>query len=155
VAAQTPRLELGTRVRVYAPELGIERQSATFEALRGDTLVVVADSAMYCPLASVVRLDLYRGRGGHPWTGAALGFVAGAIAGGAAAIISCENTLCSVGPDVVLGGAGIGGLAGGLLGAGVGALIKTDRWEEVPLDQLRVSVAPRRDGLALTVTVVL
>jgi hypothetical protein len=28
----------------------------------------------------------------------------------------------------------------------VGALIKTDRWEEVPLDRLRVSFAPKRDG---------
>jgi hypothetical protein len=45
VAAQTPRLEPGTRVRVHAPELGIERQAATFEALRGDTLVVAATSA--------------------------------------------------------------------------------------------------------------
>ena len=35
-------------------------------------------------------------------------------------------------------GAGIGGL--------IGAFVKTDRWEAVPLDQLRVSVVPQRGG---------
>ena len=41
-------------------------------------------------------------------------------------------------------------VAGALLGAGVGAVvgyfIKTDRWEEISLDRLRVSFAPQRDG---------
>jgi hypothetical protein len=43
---QPPPLEPGTRVRVTAPELGIEKQQATFQALSGDTLAVTADSAM-------------------------------------------------------------------------------------------------------------
>ena len=36
----------------------------------------------------------------------------------------------------------IGTVAGGL----VGYFIKTERWEEVPLERLRVSLAPQRDG---------
>ncbi len=40
----------------------------------------------------------------------------------------------------IFGGAGAG------LGALVGLLIKTDRWEEVPLNRFRVSFAPQRDG---------
>ncbi len=32
------------------------------------------------------------------------------------------------------------------MGAMTGSFIKADRWEEVPLDQLRVSFAPERDG---------
>jgi hypothetical protein len=47
----------------------------------------------------------------------------------------------------------IGATGGALLGALFGALIRTDRWEEVPLDQFRVSVMPRRDGIALGVSV--
>jgi hypothetical protein len=31
-------------------------------------------------------------------------------------------------------------------GGGIGAVYKTDRWEEVPLDRLRVSIVPLRDG---------
>jgi hypothetical protein len=44
-----------------------------------------------------------------------------------------------------------GGAAVGLV---VGAFTKTDRWEEVPLDRLRVSIVPQRDGrFALGVSV--
>lgn len=43
-------------------------------------------------------------------------------------------------------GAAVVGAFGGLVGLGVGALIKTERWEEVPLDQLRLSPVPQRDG---------
>ena len=45
----------------------------------------------------------------------------------------------------LIGGAGLGALGAGI-GAIVGALIKTDRWEEVPLDRLRVSFVPQRGG---------
>ncbi len=153
VTAQVPSLEPGARVRVWAPELGIEKRSATFQALRGDTLTAVADSTMYCPLTSVTRLDVYRGRGGHARTGAAIGIGAGAVIGAVTAVIVCENAWCTVDGGVVMAGAGIGVLAGGLFGAGVGALIKTDRWEEVPLDQLRVSMVPGSEGAALQVSV--
>jgi hypothetical protein len=43
---------------------------------------------------------------------------------------------------------------GALVGAGIGALIKTDRWEEVPLDGLRMRFALQRTGaLALKLSV--
>jgi len=85
------------------------------------------------------------------WVGAAAGAV---IAG------SLENTEDSEFPDVnpdetvgaLLGGALLGGLAGAGLGALVGSTIKTDRWEPVPIDRLRVGVVPDRDRwLALSV----
>jgi hypothetical protein len=43
-------------------------------------------------------------------------------------------------------GAGALGLAGTVVGAFVGLSIKTERWEEVPLDQLRLGFAPQCDG---------
>ena len=153
VQAQAPPLDPGTRIRVWIPELGVEKQSAIFEALRGDTLVVTADSTMYCPATSVTRLDVYDGRVGHTRTGAIIGVVAGAVIGAVTAVIICENAWCTVDGGVVMAGAGVGVLAGGLLGAGVGALIKTDRWEEVSLEGLRMSVLPRRDGVTLAVAV--
>jgi hypothetical protein len=45
------------------------------------------------------------------------------------------------------------GIGVGLIGAGIGALLGGERWEEVPLDRLRVSFAPRRDGFALGLSV--
>jgi hypothetical protein len=153
VTAQAPMLEPGARIRVWAPELGIEKRSATFQALRGDTLAAVADSTMHCPLTSVTRLDVHRGRGGHARTGAVIGIGAGAVIGAVTAVIVCEAAWCTVDGGVVLAGAGIGVLTGGLLGAGVGALIKTDRWEEVPLDRLRVSVASQPQGVGLAISI--
>jgi hypothetical protein len=44
------------------------------------------------------------------------------------------------------GAAMIGLMGGALIGASVGTFIRTDKWGEVPLDQLRVSLAPQRDG---------
>ena len=43
-------------------------------------------------------------------------------------------------------GAAIFGFGGVVFGALIGASSQTDRWEEVPLDRVRVSLGPQRDG---------
>ena len=50
---------------------------------------------------------------------------------------------------------GLMGAAGGaIIGTGVGLAIKGGgEWQQIPLDRLRVSFAPRRDGFALGLTV--
>ncbi len=35
---------------------------------------------------------------------------------------------------------------GGVVGGIIGYFVKTERWEEVPLERLRVSLTPRGDG---------
>ncbi len=51
-------------------------------------------------------------------------------------------------------GSVIGGVLGTAFGGLIGLQIQTDRWEEVPLDRLRVGFAPRQDGsLALGLSV--
>ena len=57
--------------------------------------------------------------------------------------------------EAAVGGAILGGVRGALLGAILGGTIKTERWVRVPLDRLRVGIAPQRDGgfaLGLSVT---
>jgi len=44
-----------------------------------------------------------------------------------------------------LGGVSLGVL-GALVGAGIGASTGTDQWEQVPLERIRVGVAPQRGG---------
>jgi hypothetical protein len=154
---QAPPPEPGTRVRVTAPALGIEGQEATFEALRGDTLVVEADTALQCALGSVTRFEVHRGEIAHTgkglWIGGLTGFAAGVLLG--PATVECCVT-CDCGEEKlkrgVIGGA-IGLGVGMVAGAVVGTLMKTDRWEEVPLDQLHVSFVPGRDGFALGISV--
>jgi hypothetical protein len=148
--AQDQPLQPGQRVRVTAPGLGINRQVATFDGLAGDALVVTADSTMRWPLANVTRLDVHRGRGvsATRWVAMSVGGLAlGAGIGwgiGKAIDESCEGTFCL---DLAQGwGLGVGAAIGFVAGFTAGALIKTDRWEEVPLDRLRVSVGPQRGG---------
>ena len=143
----------GARIRITAPDLGIEKQEVRFGTLRGDTLVVVADSTLTLPLASVVRLDAYQGQRSNAWAGAGIGLVVGVGAGVAIALmVRDEDCFCTKGEVAAAGGA-IGAAAGILIGSSIGAVIKTDRWQEVTPDQLRVIVVPRPGGLALGVSV--
>ena len=39
--------------------------------------------------------------------------------------------------------AALGGVAGAGLGAIIGALVRTERWQDVPVERLRVGLAPQ------------
>ena len=143
IAAQEQLVFPGERVRVTAPDCALRGQVATLRAIRADTLVLETTE---CPMASVTRLDVSRGQKSHGRNGAAIGFPAGAVLAFAYCQVG-DKTGCEVlGNDATLGIALIFGGVGVLVGAIVGHAIKTDRWEEVPLERLRVSLAPQRDG---------
>lgn len=138
----------GSRVKVTAPECELGGQEATFRPLRADTLFL---ETTQCPLASVTRLEVSGGQKSHALLGAGIGFAAGALG----TVIYCSGNRnefsdegkCEVlGRDFTLLATGLVGAAGGIVGVIIGYGIKTDRWEEVPLDQLRVSLASQRDG---------
>ncbi len=148
-AQEPPPVKVGDRVRVTAPDLGIRKQAGRFEALRADTLVVaVADSTMTFPVASVTRLEVSRGQKSRAGQGAGIGLLGGGLLG---FLISSRN--CTEGAGVLdtreaciqvstVGGA----VVGTFLGLAFGAVIMTDRWQEVSLDRVRVSFGPLRDG---------
>ena len=143
-AAQEPLvLEPGVRVRVTALDCGLRGQATEFRALRADTLVL---DTTECPLASVTRFDVSQGQKSHTLLGAGIGLAAGALG----AVVFCEvveKGSCELfDDDIRLEAALITGAIVGLAGGIVGNFIKTDRWEEVPLERLRVSLAPQRDG---------
>ena len=141
-------VQVGTRVRVTAPELDLERYDGTLVAVRGDTLTV---GTVHVPLTSVTRLDVHRGRTGNWRKGA----INGALVGGSTGLVfgvlfwQICSSLAGDGDacwPFVPFSAVVVGLPGGLVGAAVGILIKTDRWEEIPLERLHVNLAPQRDG---------
>ena len=144
IAAQEPLVfEPGVRVRVTALDCGLRRRATEFRALRADTLVLETTE---CPLASVTRLDVSRGQRSNAKLGAGIGFAAGAL--GTVVYCKTADVLGCVlfGDDITLELALISGAIGGLAGLLVGHYIKTERWEQVPLERLRVSLAPQRDG---------
>jgi hypothetical protein len=139
VAAQS--VKPGDRVQVTAPDL--TRYDGTLQALTRDTLTV---DTLRIAVASVTRLDVHRGtrsnRGIAVGIGVPLGALAGGIMGnayGATNDPQFQGLHAAAGMMVGM----VGGLVTGLV---VGSLIKSDRWEEVPLDQFRVSFVPQRDG---------
>lgn len=161
-AAQQPQLTPGQRIRVTSPDLGLARAHATLEAIDGGELVLRTDATRRVPLASVTRLEAYAGRRSHWLLGAGIGFVAGA---GATYLVlnppgSSSTALCdqSANQDAISSGECLGLTAGGaLVGAGLGALvgafIKSDKWQDVPGDRWRLSLAPRGRGVALSASV--
>jgi len=114
-----------------------------FRALRADTLVL---DTTECPLASVTHLDVSQGLKSNAALGATIGVPAGALG----AVVYCKTLDVSgcrlfdddLTPVVAILFGVLGGLAGGI----VGHFIKTDLWEEIPLERLRVSLTPQRDG---------
>ncbi len=152
-AQQPPPIEPDSRIRVTAPNVGADKVVGTFLGAAGDTLRVQTESQapLAIPFAFVTRLDVSRGKKSRVVRGAVLVGVIGAVVGGAVGLVTpqfaCETPS---GCPVDWGEAGklaaLGGVIGAAVGGGIGALTKTDRWEKVPLDQLRVSLVPQRDG---------
>ena len=158
-AQMSSSLAAGTRVRVTAPVLGLERREAVVEALRFDTLVLRTEATIAIPPASLTRLEIHSGRHRHPWRGAGIGALGGLLIGGTIGFIACEHYTVTTptgvgncldsreGAQIILvAGLGLGAAGGALLGLGIGALIKTDKWVEHPLDDLRVGLVPQPDG---------
>ena len=147
LASLEGQLQSGQRVRVTALDCGLDNQSATFEALRSDTLVLDTTN---CPLVSVTRLDVHRGRRANAGKGAIIGLAIGGGGGAVLGAIAFAGS-CIDRPDgCPLAGAAVFALFFGppsiLTGAVIGALIKTDRWEEIPHDSVSLSVGSQRDG---------
>ncbi len=143
LATLEAQLQPGQRVRITAPNLGISKHSGILVAADGDTLTV---DTLRVALMNVTRLDVHRGRKSRVAAGLGIGALTGAAT---LAVIGASLNICQR-EDLEAScagiGAGVGAVGGSLVGLVIGAVIKTDRWEEVPLDRLRVSFGPQRDG---------
>jgi hypothetical protein len=128
-------------------------------SVSGDSLLLSVDGGagrVFLPLISVSGIQVIRGRKPARGRGAAIG----ALAGGVVGLVGSLTTYDESKDFFELGGgvnAALSGLLYGGLGAGVGLLVGNfvtiDRWQDVPLDRVRVSFAPQRDGLALGASV--
>lgn len=163
-AQQEPPVAPGDRVRVTARNIDPDPLVGTLVALGADTCVLEVKSRaepLALPLASVTKLEVSRERRSKAGIGATVGFIGGALAGAVIAIASLDEECGVLSPDCDLNedlesiapAAVLGGLAGIGVGVLVGSVLKVDRWEEVPLDRLRVSIMPQRHGLSVGVSV--
>ena len=130
----------------------------TFVTWEADTLVTESNGDILAlPLDSVATLEVSLGRRSQAGLGAGIGSVTGAVIGVVVGAASCTDEVFEafvIPAACAAAGGVIFGAAGALLGALIGATIRTERWVSVPLDRLRVSFRPRRDrrfGLGLSV----
>ena len=143
----------GQLVRLIAPAYGMHGQLARFLRVHQDTLTMRTDSVLKLPLATVAKLEVIRGRNNLP---VYLGMVSGAFVGAVVGVKVAKAADQSHPPRAWLRpdlrdpevAAVVGVLLGGFVGGLVGKVFRGDRWEEVPLDRLRVSFAQHRDGFA-------
>jgi hypothetical protein len=149
------QVKVGDEVRITAVALPRESAVAAGGSYRDSKLrgkiAALADGSVVLelkgatrvdvPFASIQKLDVRRGlsRGYGALYGGLLGGVAGALG---CAVSDCSDEGIMGGSDAVI----LLGGAGAVLGAGIGALVVGSGWDNVPLDKVRVSVAPLPGG---------
>lgn len=117
-------------------------------------VVVEADSAGlrlstgYAPYTVMGSLEVWGGTRNHPGRGFKYGFAAGGTLGTLFGVLFCIGLGCygSEYPLAILYFGGGGGLAAGVAGAAIGALVRTDIWTPVPIPgglSIRVAVGGR------------
>jgi hypothetical protein len=165
-AAEEPTtLAPGVRVRVSVAGSG-ERLKGTVQSLEPGTLSVIGDDRhpVKIPRANITRLETGWGRHGN----AKKGFFIGGAFGLAGGLLACatvgsrseyggllddpEFANCDTTGERVAVPLATGVVWGGL-GALIGSLVKSERWVEMPIDRLRVSVGPSSRGWGMAVSV--
>ena len=138
-------LAVGTKVRIVAPTIVGRRVTGSVADIRAASLqIAVDDNQLTVPRNAITRLEVSTGKRRH----ALLGLVIGAAVGLVAACVSDCNSEGD--PGFFLSNAGWGAL----WGVAIGALIKTDRWSDVPLEQVHVTVGPTQGhGIRMTMSV--
>jgi hypothetical protein len=127
----------------------------SFVLVRADTITLAtAESTTSHGMNAVSRLEVSRGYRSHRLAGAGAGFLLGGVAtfvvlnsGGSTSLCNQSANQDAVAPLECLGLSALGGLAGAGLGFLVGGFIRTERWQDVPLERLRVSLAPSGGGM--------
>jgi len=133
---------VGDWVQITAPELDINLEKGTLMSLSTESIVV---DTLDIPLNSVTQFYVYRGKKGNAGTGAIAGLTVGVIVGVGLGYVGSQVSETDDSPvPVMLVGAGVVGIAGLLVGAMFGALVKTDHWERVYLN--RLSLMPTGNG---------
>ena len=151
-AQQDSALRSGARVRVTAPNVTNGQITGSLVSIR-DSSLVLPDGDI--PLASITALEVSRVTKSHAGTGALTGFVIGALGGVLIVTSFCTDDFfgpCTAGQ--VVGSMAVMTLPPTLLGAFIGALIRTERWEEVPLSEIRIGPSQHAgDGISVSASI--
>lgn len=136
-AGAKPQIYPGARLRV-AFEGRDDRFEGTLLAVDDRTFTLgVSNQSVGFDRARITRLEVATRQKSHWLAGLIAGTVAGALIG-AAEQPGCDQNECYTRAENI----GYTATGAGLIGALIGAFIRTDEWAEVPVDNLAVIVAP-------------
>jgi hypothetical protein len=163
--SQTPAglvgsIAVGSKVRLLAPTAMQGTIEGTVMTTDAESLLIGVDGRGPARVSrnAITRFEIAFGRRRHTRTGLIIGAAAGALVVGVIAAIP-KDEACPPGEPTtqsclddrsVLLALGLPACAAE--GAAIGALIKSDRWLPVPLENVRVSLVPTRGhgvGLSL------
>ena len=172
LSAQQPTLERGAQVRVHAHSGQQTPLVGTIVEADSQSMLVLTDTShVQIDFSSISRLEMSSTgmrtsrvlkRGG---VGLLVGVAGGALVGPLFLSTDCWGSFVDPGKfggcmdDFTSGSnrlraTGVFGVAGGIVGALVGALLERgERWQEIPIGQLRIGIAPDRNRLALGISV--
>jgi len=139
-------LQAGDRIRY---KLGDEQTGKGVLREIGPDWLLVEDkrgATLTLQKSALQSLAVARGKKRRPLEGAMIGFLPGAAAGALLVWAVCATEGCSGAGGWALGPVIVGGGMTAVVGAGVGALIKTDRWQQAPVSRVRFGVAPAKGG---------
>ncbi len=163
---------VGNKVRVTAPDLGLSGSIGFVSEVDDGTLVVAFNGGlggMSVGMDKISTLEISSGQRSRAWEGALIGLLAG---GGFGAVIGNgggNSSACAGEPSQGIGlptricvrvtrgfKRGMGAVAGGLLGAGIGArigkMLKTERWmfTNIGSGEISAQLLAGQNGLGLT-----
>ena len=127
------------------------RSAGRLVRLQSDTLTLdAAASTRSYSVRALSRVEISRGTRSHRLAGAGAGLlVGGGVAfallhtGGSTSLCDRSANQDAIGSSECIGLAALGGLAGAGLGAIIGGFVRSERWQDVPLERLRVSLRPQ------------
>lgn len=133
-AQSLPPVPLDSRVRVVTEAEPAPSEVGWLRAWDGSALLLEREDGhdRSIPLSDVARLELSEGTHGHTVTGLLIGFGVGLAT--SAIFAATTETDYDFGYEMLMGTIVFAVPATGV-GALVGALIRTERWEEVPLNR--------------------
>ena len=168
LAQQSSGVHTGSRVRVWhscseeydagarTERVDCKQETGTVSLLTSDSLVLQVDeqgTEQSLALATVSRLQLSRGRGGAGARGALYGGLAGAFAGSIFGLALCSSVEDSNSPPgaCAVGGALAVAIPGALLGLMIGHSLGKEKWVDIPIEGVAVSVGSAGVGIGITV----
>lgn len=172
VSAQDFPVEPGVRIRLtvpcdlVSPPASEQRRigcafTGELAGLQTDTIDLTVDGIRHSyNFKAVQRLEVSRGDRSHWLLGAGIGLAIGAGStylvlhhGGSTSLCNQSANQDALRSSECRGLVGVGGLVGAGLGALIGGRIRTERWQSIPYGRLRISFAPQDAfmlGLAMT-----